>query len=174
MFFFVKSEVSVTQNHEWNSGLKFRLLIPDWILEKFDFDFWSPGRTLIFCSSFLAWTDRNDLKLEQYSLKLIRVILNFQSVWRHRSKLGFVPVKGTYLKFIFFTKNETSGILRLTRIFRWFHPKLRVTVYYLLLQFNIIHTGRQSTTGNKNQPQRMIKADKSSATDENNHNAVEF
>jgi hypothetical protein len=35
-------------------------------------------------------------KLEQYSLKLIkRIILNFQSVWRHRSELGFVPGKGT-------------------------------------------------------------------------------
>jgi hypothetical protein len=40
--------------------------------------------------------NRNDPKSEQYSLKLIkRVILNFQSVWRYRSELGFVPIKGT-------------------------------------------------------------------------------
>jgi hypothetical protein len=40
--------------------------------------------------------NRNDPKSEQYSLDLLkRVIHNFQSVWRHRSELGFVPVKGT-------------------------------------------------------------------------------
>jgi hypothetical protein len=40
--------------------------------------------------------NRNDPKSEQYSLDLPkRVIPNFQSVWRHRSDLGFVPVKGT-------------------------------------------------------------------------------
>jgi hypothetical protein len=40
--------------------------------------------------------NRNDPKSEQYSLDLLkRVILNFQSVWRHRSELGYVPVKGT-------------------------------------------------------------------------------
>jgi hypothetical protein len=32
------------------------------------------------------------VKSEQFSLT--RIILNFQSVWRHRSELGFVPVKG--------------------------------------------------------------------------------
>jgi hypothetical protein len=38
--------------------------------------------------------NRNDPKSEQYSLDLPkRVIPNFQSVWRHRSELGFVPVK---------------------------------------------------------------------------------
>jgi hypothetical protein len=52
--FFVKPEVSVTQNHVQNSGLKFRLLFPDRISKKIDSDFRSPGRTLIFCSSFLA------------------------------------------------------------------------------------------------------------------------
>jgi hypothetical protein len=40
--------------------------------------------------------NRNDPKSEQYSLDLLkRVIPNFQIVWRHRSELGFVPVKGT-------------------------------------------------------------------------------
>jgi hypothetical protein len=40
--------------------------------------------------------NRNDPKSEQYSLDLLkRVIPKFQSVWRHRSELGFVPVKGT-------------------------------------------------------------------------------
>jgi hypothetical protein len=40
--------------------------------------------------------NRNDPKSEQYSLDLLkRVIPNFQSVWKHRSELGFVPVKGT-------------------------------------------------------------------------------
>jgi hypothetical protein len=40
--------------------------------------------------------NRNDRKSEQYSLDLLkRIIPNFQSVWRHRSELGFVPVKGT-------------------------------------------------------------------------------
>jgi hypothetical protein len=52
--FFVKPEVSVTQNFAQNSGPKFRLLIPAWIREKFYSDFWSSGRALIFCSSFLA------------------------------------------------------------------------------------------------------------------------
>jgi hypothetical protein len=57
--FFVKPKVSVTQNHAQNSDPKFRLLFPDWILEKFDFDFWSPDRTLIlfsFSGLFGAWT----------------------------------------------------------------------------------------------------------------------
>jgi hypothetical protein len=49
---FAKPEVSVSQNHAENSGPKFRLLIPDWIREKFDSDFWLPGRTLIFVLLF--------------------------------------------------------------------------------------------------------------------------
>jgi hypothetical protein len=47
--------------------------------------------------------NRNEPKSEQYSLDLLkRDILNFQSIWRHRSELGFVPDKGTlpYNKFV--------------------------------------------------------------------------
>jgi hypothetical protein len=35
--------------------------------------------------------------------------------------------------------------------------QLSATLHYLLLQFNIIHTGNKSTIANDNQPQRMIK-----------------
>jgi hypothetical protein len=56
----VISYVSVTQNYAQNSGPKFRLLIPEWIREKFDSDFWSPGKNLFFCFFFFglvgAWT----------------------------------------------------------------------------------------------------------------------
>jgi hypothetical protein len=50
--------------------------------------------------------NRYDPKSEQYSLDLLkRVIPNFQSVLRHRSELGFVPVKGI-LAYAIFSKNS--------------------------------------------------------------------
>jgi hypothetical protein len=57
--------------------------------------------------------NRNDPKSEQYSLDLLkRVIPNFQSVWRHRSELGFVPVKGTlpYQKHLSNEPSQSSHI----------------------------------------------------------------
>ena len=118
---------------------KFRVLIPDWIREKVDSDFCSPGRTLEFWPSFLSclgleprifgfkvdawarWTKRpTDLREKKSNLDDVRWhVIQWLTSERFRWKKTKFRIK-----FINFRNNETSGLLRVTRKFRGFQPKL--------------------------------------------------
>jgi hypothetical protein len=134
---FAKTEVSVAQNHTQNSGPKFRLLIPDWIREKIDSDFWSPGRFLIFCSSFLVCLGVEPRTFWAQSQQ--RRPTNQAANWigQKNDNAWNIPsgITKSRIRFINFTKNETSGVLRLIRMFRGFYQKLQLNYQKFRLIF---------------------------------------
>jgi hypothetical protein len=138
--------VSVTQNHVQNSGPKFRLFIPDWIREKFDSDFWSPGRTLIFYSSGTFWaqsqqrrpTDQAANWFEQKNVGLVWFVAHWPmpEIFRGKSR-SFV------LNLYILPKKKLRGriIGSFGRFFRMEcfgseNPKFWITVYWELNGMN--------------------------------------
>jgi hypothetical protein len=119
---------------------KFRMLIPNWIREKVDSGFCSPGRELWFGLKVGAgdqWTKRpTDWREKISNLDDVRWHIIY---WTTPEIIRWKKTKFR-IKFIIFSKNETSGFLRLTRTSRGIQPKLPLNNWKFRLIFQNAET----------------------------------